>query len=60
MEYCNGGSLFNIIELPENIYGLNQTEFLLVLKHISKTIDPIALFTSTPPFKRPRPSVLTC
>ena len=36
MEYCNGGSLSNIIELPENIYGLPQKEFLLVLKHISK------------------------
>jgi len=36
MEYCNGGSLSNLIEQPENIYGLQQSEFLLVLKHISK------------------------
>lgn len=36
MEYCNGGSLSSIIEQPENIYGLQQSEFLLVLKHISK------------------------
>ena len=35
MEYCNGGSLSNLIEQPENIYGLQQSEFLLVLKHIS-------------------------
>ncbi len=35
MEYCNGGSLSSIVDLPENIYGLNQREFLLVLKHIS-------------------------
>lgn len=36
MEYCNGGSLATLIEEPENIYGLQQSEFLLVLKHISK------------------------
>ena len=35
MEYCNGGSLSNLIEQPENIYGLQQSEFFLVLKHIS-------------------------
>ena len=35
MEYCNGGSLSSIIEQPEHIYGLQQTEFLLVLRHIS-------------------------
>jgi TANK-binding kinase 1 len=35
MEYCNGGSLSSIIEQPENIYGLQQSEFLLVLRHIS-------------------------
>jgi hypothetical protein len=36
MEYCNGGSLATLIEEPENMYGLQQEEFLLVLKHISK------------------------
>lgn len=36
MEYCNGGSLATLIEEPENIYGLQQKEFLLVLKHISE------------------------
>ncbi|RNA10812.1 serine threonine- kinase TBK1 [Brachionus plicatilis] len=35
MEYCNGGSLATLIEEPENIYGLQQKEFLLVLKHIT-------------------------
>lgn len=35
MEYCNGGSLSSLIEQPENIYGLQQSEFLLVLKHIT-------------------------
>jgi TANK-binding kinase 1 len=35
MEYCNGGSLSSIIEQPENIYGLQQTEFLLVLRHMT-------------------------
>jgi TANK-binding kinase 1 len=38
MEYCNGGSLATLIEEPENIYGLQQSEFLLVLNHISKIL----------------------
>ncbi|CAH0550680.1 unnamed protein product [Brassicogethes aeneus] len=34
MELCTGGSLFNILEDPENTYGLEEKEFLLVLKHL--------------------------
>ncbi|KAF7282355.1 I-kappaB kinase epsilon [Rhynchophorus ferrugineus] len=34
MELCTGGSLFNILDDPENTYGLEETEFLLVLAHL--------------------------
>lgn len=35
MELCTGGSLFNILDDPENTYGLAESEFLLVLEHLS-------------------------
>ncbi|XP_043274284.1 serine/threonine-protein kinase TBK1 isoform X2 [Venturia canescens] len=35
MELCTGGSLFNILDDPENTYGLAEKEFLLVLRHLS-------------------------
>lgn len=35
MELCTGGSLFNILDDPENTYGLPQVEFLLVLEHLT-------------------------
>lgn len=35
MELCTGGSLFNILDDPENTYGLEEKEFLLVLDHLS-------------------------
>lgn len=35
MELCTGGSLFNILDDPENTYGLEEGEFLLVLDHLS-------------------------
>ncbi|XP_053694637.1 serine/threonine-protein kinase TBK1-like [Sabethes cyaneus] len=35
MELCTGGSLLNILDDPENTYGLPQREFLLVLEHLS-------------------------
>lgn len=34
MELCTGGSLFNILDDPENTYGLEESEFLLVLNHL--------------------------
>ncbi|XP_005184163.1 serine/threonine-protein kinase TBK1 [Musca domestica] len=34
MELCTGGSLFNILDDPENSYGLSEKEFLLVLEHL--------------------------
>lgn len=35
MELCTGGSLFNILDDPANSFGLEESEFLLVLKHIA-------------------------
>lgn len=35
MELCTGGSLFSILDDPENTYGLAESEFLLVLEHLS-------------------------
>lgn len=35
MELCTGGSLFNILDDPANSFGLDETEFLLVLKHLA-------------------------
>ena len=35
MELCTGGSLFNLLDDPENSYGLDEDEFLLVLSHLS-------------------------
>lgn len=35
MELCTGGSLFNILDDPENSNGLVQHEFLLVLEHLT-------------------------
>ncbi|GAB0093300.1 serine/threonine-protein kinase TBK1 [Sergentomyia squamirostris] len=35
MELCTGGSLFNILDDPENTFGLPEADFLLVLEHLS-------------------------
>ena len=35
MELCTGGSLFNMLDDPENAYGLDEREFFLVLRHLS-------------------------
>jgi TANK-binding kinase 1 len=35
MELCTGGSLFNILDDPENSNGLAPHEFLLVLEHLT-------------------------
>ena len=34
IEYCNGGSLQNVLEQPQNRYGLAEDEFMLVFRHI--------------------------
>lgn len=38
MELCTGGSLFNILDDPENSHGLEEGEFLLVLSHLGEFI----------------------
>nr|CAG4640658.1 EOG090X01SN [Eulimnadia texana] len=35
MELCTGGSLFNILDDPENSCGLPEDEFLLVVEHLA-------------------------
>nr|CAG4649122.1 EOG090X01SN [Scapholeberis mucronata] len=35
MELCTGGSLFNILDDPENSDGLDEDEFLTVLEHLT-------------------------
>ncbi|KAL7843514.1 hypothetical protein AOLI_G00250260 [Acnodon oligacanthus] len=32
MEFCSGGSLLNVLEDPENAFGLLESEFLIVLR----------------------------
>ncbi|XP_040841490.1 inhibitor of nuclear factor kappa-B kinase subunit epsilon isoform X3 [Ochotona curzoniae] len=32
MEHCSGGSLLNVLESPENAFGLPEDEFLVVLR----------------------------
>ena len=36
MEYCSGGSLYNMLEQPLYAYGFPEEEFLLFLSHTSK------------------------
>lgn len=36
MEYCSGGSLLNLLEEPENAFGLPESEFLIVLQCVGK------------------------
>lgn len=47
MELCTGGSLFNILDDPENTYGLQENEFLLVVEHLSagKFLTFIAIYS---------------
>lgn len=34
MEFCSGGSLLNLLEEPENAFGLPESEFLIVLQSV--------------------------
>ena len=36
MEYCSGGSLYNMLEQPQYVYGFPEDEFLLFLSHTGK------------------------
>ncbi|KAJ3638488.1 hypothetical protein MTP99_001849 [Tenebrio molitor] len=39
MELCNGGSLMNFLNQPENVLGLPDKEFLLVTEHLSGGLE---------------------
>lgn len=38
LEYCNGGSLHNVLESPENRYGLAEDDFMLLFKHLTNAL----------------------
>jgi len=38
IEYCNGGSLHSVLELPENRYGLMEDDFMLLFKHLTNAL----------------------
>jgi len=38
IEYCNGGSLHSVLELPENRYGLTEDDFMLVFRHLTDAL----------------------
>lgn len=38
IEYCNGGSLHNVLEIPENRYGLREDDFMLVFRHLTNAL----------------------
>lgn len=38
IEYCNGGSLHNVLELPENRFGLNEDDFMLLFRHLTNAL----------------------
>lgn len=38
IEFCNGGSLQHVLDLPENRYGLREDEFMLVFRHLTNAL----------------------
>lgn len=38
IEYCNGGSLHNVLELPEHRYGLPEDDFMRVFRHLTNAL----------------------
>ena len=43
MELCTGGSLFNLLDDPENNFGLEEDQWLLVLSCLSAGIYVVQL-----------------
>jgi TANK-binding kinase 1 len=43
MELCAGGSLYNVLEKPENYYGLEESEFLHFMKDLSTQLTSLFL-----------------
>lgn len=50
MEYCSGGSLLNLLEEPENAFGLPEAEFLIVLQCVGEHF--CVLYNSIPGSKK--------
>jgi inhibitor of nuclear factor kappa-B kinase subunit epsilon len=38
IEYCNGGSLTHVLDLPENRFGLLDDDFMLVFRHLTNAL----------------------
>lgn len=38
IEYCNGGSLNNVLETPENRYGLGEDDFMLLFRQLTNAL----------------------
>jgi hypothetical protein len=36
MEYCSGGSLYNMLERPENAFGFEESNFKQVVFDVGK------------------------
>ena len=39
MELCTGGNLYEVIDAPENAYGLGEQEFLRVMIDVGGCVD---------------------
>ena len=39
MELCTGGSLYDVIDSPENAYGLSESEFKQVIYDVGKYVN---------------------
>ena len=43
MELCTGGNLYEVIDAPENAYGLSEQEFLRVMIDVGKSFRKLML-----------------
>ncbi|XP_048252840.1 serine/threonine-protein kinase TBK1-like isoform X2 [Haliotis rufescens] len=39
MQYCEGGSLYHMLDQPQYVHGLPEEEYLLVLKHVASGME---------------------
>ncbi len=49
MQYCEGGSLYHMLDQPSYVYGLPTEQFLLVLKHVGRWLLLNIIYTVTRP-----------
>ena len=45
MELCTGGSLYEVIDSPDNAYGLSETEFKQVIYDVGECMSPYCTHT---------------